>query len=352
MLVYRLNRVPDKLHVALLELLGIQLAEPVAGDDRRALPAGGAGGRAGRDPGRDDRGRHDAHGQRRVDRVPDERGLHDPAGAPDGLPRRARRRAQGRRRRRRRGAPEGRRPARLRQPPKVGDALYLGFDTSLARLLLRVDVDCSQARGAGVDPEDPPLRWEVSDEQSETGWREAEVLADLTGGFNYGTGAIELQLPSRHSPRTIAGQRAYWVRCRLDATTRSGAASAAYTHPPEIYAITAGADRRAHPGGALRAPPGRAARRERRHAGAALPAALRARARADAGRAPRGARGRRRRVGAVGAARVVRREQARRPRTTCSTPPTARSSSAPRSARPTAAGGSTAACRRSARCCA
>ena len=44
-----------------------------------------------------------------------ERGLHDPAGAPDGL--RASQRAgaaQGRRRRRRRGAPAGRRPARLR----------------------------------------------------------------------------------------------------------------------------------------------------------------------------------------------------------------------------------------------
>ena len=35
------------------------------------------------------------------------------------------------------------------------------FDDSLARLLMRVDVDCSQARGAGVDPEDPPLKWEA-----------------------------------------------------------------------------------------------------------------------------------------------------------------------------------------------
>ena len=42
-------------------------------------------------------------------------------------------------------------------------------------MLLEVDVDCSQARGAGVDPEDPPLRWEVSDAEEETGWLEAEV---------------------------------------------------------------------------------------------------------------------------------------------------------------------------------
>ena len=35
---------------------------------------------------------------------------------------------------------------------KIGNALYLGFDASLARLLLRIDVDCSQARGAGRRP--------------------------------------------------------------------------------------------------------------------------------------------------------------------------------------------------------
>ena len=36
-------------------------------------------------------------------------------------------------------------------------------------------------------------------------WSEATVLSDLTGGFNYGSGAIELQLPSRHSPSTDRG---------------------------------------------------------------------------------------------------------------------------------------------------
>ena len=45
-----------------------------------------------------------------------------------------------------------------------------------------------------------PAIFEVSDEQSESEWSEATVLSDLTGGFNYGSGAIELQLPSRHSP--------------------------------------------------------------------------------------------------------------------------------------------------------
>ena len=38
----------------------------------------------------------------------------------------------------------------------------------------------------------------------------------------------------------IAGHRAYWVCCRLDTKTQSGATAAAtYTHPPEIHEITA-----------------------------------------------------------------------------------------------------------------
>ena len=93
-------------------------------------------------------------------------------------------------------------------PPKAGDALYIGFDVSLANMLLEVDVDCSQARGAGVDPEDPPLRWEVSDAEEESGWLEAEVVEDLTGGFNYGAGKVTIQLPDRHTAVPIAGHRA------------------------------------------------------------------------------------------------------------------------------------------------
>ena len=144
------------------------------GHDRGALPASAPRGGGGRDPGRHDRGRHRAHGQRRVDRLPDELRLHDPAGAADGLPRRAGRRAQERGRRHGVARPKGADQLAFEQPPKVGNALYLGFDTSLARLLLRIDVDCSQARGAGVDPEDPPLRFEVSDEQAEGEWERGD----------------------------------------------------------------------------------------------------------------------------------------------------------------------------------
>ena len=123
-------------------------------------------------------------------------------------------------------------------PPAVGDALYLGFDEPIGRLLIAVDVDASQARGAGVNPEDPPLRWEVS--QGDNGWAEAEVLEDLTGGFNYGSGTVELQLPersgdpvARRPPDALAA-----LPDRRPARAHGGAATT-YSHPPEIYSITA-----------------------------------------------------------------------------------------------------------------
>jgi predicted phage baseplate assembly protein len=102
---------------------------------------------------------------------------------------------------------------------------------------VRVEVECSQARGAGVDPEDPPLRWEISAPDGE--WLEADVLEDTTGGFNYGSGAVELQLPARSAVLSFSGQRCHWLRCRMDDHTRAGARATTYSQPPEVYEITA-----------------------------------------------------------------------------------------------------------------
>ncbi len=237
-LIYRLNRVPDKLHVALLELLGIMLEPPTAATTeirfRLSAPAS--------EPVEIPGGETEVGTVRTMNEpsivFQTSEDFEIPAARPNayavekggavknvGV-------ASGT------AKPKGEDQRPFGTPPSVGDALYLGFDTSLARILLQVDVDCSQARGAGVDPEDPPLRWEVSTGE-EDGWEEAQVLIDRTGGFNYGSGEIELQLPPRHGPVAVAGRRAHWLRCRVDDTTRSGGKAAAYQHAPEIYSITA-----------------------------------------------------------------------------------------------------------------
>jgi predicted phage baseplate assembly protein len=133
--------------------------------------------------------------------------------------------------------PHGSEQLAFGSPPRPGDALHLGFDAPIGRLLLSIDVEASQARGAGVVPDDPPLRWEVSAGDNE--WRLAEVLKDLTGGFNFGSGSVELQLPERSAIQLLGGQRLHWVRCRIDELTASGRPGATYTQAPEIYSISA-----------------------------------------------------------------------------------------------------------------
>jgi predicted phage baseplate assembly protein len=237
MTVYRLNRVPDKLHVALLELLDIQLAPPAAAhtelhfrlsappEQPIAIHAGATEVGTPRTTTAESiifqttedftvpAARPAAYLVQRGGTVKDigvGAGWARPKG-PDQLP--------------------------FGSPPAVGDALYLGFEQPLGRLVLQLEVECSQARGAGVDPEDPPLRWEVSVGDDE--WDEAAVLVDRTGGFNYGSGIVELQAPARSTPAQVAAHRLHWLRCRLDERTRSGRAGTAFTHPPEIYAVTA-----------------------------------------------------------------------------------------------------------------
>jgi predicted phage baseplate assembly protein len=236
MLIYRVNRIPDKLHVALLELLGIGLDPPscAVADVRFRLAAPPA--EPVTIPADTEVGTvRTASEESIVFQTTDE--LTIPAVRPvayvveRGGQARSVKVAGGRAR------PTGADQLAFGKPPAVGDALYLGFDEPIDRLLVRVDVECSQARGAGVNPEDPPLRWEISAPDGE--WLEAEVLEDTTGGFNYGSGAVELQLPEPSAVVALAGERCRWLRCRLHDQTREGAKAALFSHPPEVYEITA-----------------------------------------------------------------------------------------------------------------
>jgi predicted phage baseplate assembly protein len=141
MTIYRLNRVPDKLHVALLDLLGIQLDGPSAArTDVRFRLAGAP-----------EESVEIAAGRTEVatPRTPNEESIvfqvdEDfviPAIRPAayvvqrgnqikdvGL-------AEGEAR------PQGADQLPFGSPPAVGDALFLGFEQSIGRLLIQVDVD-------------------------------------------------------------------------------------------------------------------------------------------------------------------------------------------------------------------
>ena len=237
MTIYRLNRVPDKLHVALLDLLGIRLDGPsaattslrfkLADKPTESILIEGGNTEVGTP-----RTAHDESVIFQVDEdftipamapaayVLQRHGQVKDVGLADGEAR-----------------PQGSDQLSFGSPPQVGDALYLGFEEPLDRLIVQIDVDASQARGAGVNPEDPPLRWEVSQPDGE--WAPATVLEDLTGGFNYGSGTVELELPPRSVVAPLGGHRLHWLRCRLTETSPSGRTGASYSHAPEIYSISA-----------------------------------------------------------------------------------------------------------------
>ena len=91
-----------------------------------------------------------------------------------------------------------------------GDALLLGFTRSLGGVALRLSVT-AVAQGIGVDPQRPPLAWEIWNGET---WRAADVFSDSTGGLNR-SGEIVLMVPGEHELLTLGNTAAYWIRVKL-----------------------------------------------------------------------------------------------------------------------------------------
>jgi predicted phage baseplate assembly protein len=130
------------------------------------------------------------------------------------------------------------RPTGTRQAPfaGVGDALLLGFESPIAGMVIRLAVESSRGDGPAIDPTDPPLVWEAS--TAEGGWRPATVVADETGGFLLGSGAVLVDVPSTAATSEISGTNRHWLRCRVTDRT-AGGVRVGYSRSPEISAISA-----------------------------------------------------------------------------------------------------------------
>jgi predicted phage baseplate assembly protein len=247
MLVYRINRVPEKLHARLLELLDIRLQPPAPAETdvrfRLAAPAA--------EPVPIPAVETEIATERTVGRTATVFQVAETFTIPALRPSAYLVERGGAFKEIAMGAgwarPNGRDQLPFASPPRAGDALYLGFDQPPGRLVLQVYVDCTPARGTGIDPDAPPLVWEVSSAQR--GWTAVEVLHDSTGGFNRGSGVVEVQVPAATAPAPIAGHEAHWLRCRVVTAAGPGPDDAGYQQPPSIFAITAapvGALLRAH----------------------------------------------------------------------------------------------------------
>lgn len=99
------------------------------------------------------------------------------------------------------------------EKPAAGDGFYLALERDHSQHVLALIIDCELARGAGVDPRNPPWEWQVW-QGGLTRWATCELEHDGTGGFNQ-PGEIILHLPPMVSGRIEGQAESFWLRCRL-----------------------------------------------------------------------------------------------------------------------------------------
>lgn len=95
-------------------------------------------------------------------------------------------------------------------PIRPNDALYLGFEGSLAGQAVALLVTTAES-GVGIDPDRPPIVWEAWTGEY---WVPCTVHADTTGGLNR-DGEVVLMVPRLHEPLNLGGKRRWWLRVRL-----------------------------------------------------------------------------------------------------------------------------------------
>jgi len=115
--------------------------------------------------------------------------------------------------------------------PRPDDAVYFGLSDPTPRCAIRVEFR-GRVEGIGVDPRDPPLVWEA---WHGDGWSLCEVSSDTTGGLNR-AGAITVHVPPTHVASVIDGQRAGWVRARLREPEQN---EPFYSAPPIVDSLSA-----------------------------------------------------------------------------------------------------------------
>lgn len=118
------------------------------------------------------------------------------------------------------------------RPPLPGDALLIGLTAPVPSCALLLRFDC-QVEGVGVDPSDPPLVWEAWEGDR---WSPCWLERDETGGLNR-AGDVVMHVPPGHIASAVSGEGAGWIRCRV-VEAREGQPT--YSASPKIMALEAG----------------------------------------------------------------------------------------------------------------
>jgi predicted phage baseplate assembly protein len=114
--------------------------------------------------------------------------------------------------------------------PQPGDALYVGLDRPAPGNLVLLQFVCDVG-GHGIDPRHPPLVWEA---WTGDGWVTCDLEQDGTLGLNV-SGAVELHLPAGHAVSVVGDASAAWLRCRVVELT----GFPGYRSTPLVVSLTA-----------------------------------------------------------------------------------------------------------------
>ncbi len=127
------------------------------------------------------------------------------------------------------------------EEPQEGDTFYLGFDETqdISGHILQLAFECEMTQAVGIRREDPPLVWECS--VGDGLWAEVRPTTrhaekDTTGGLNNPKGKLVLYLPLSMKPCQVYGRSAYWVRCRFEQRRPE---QGKYSESPRIVNVTA-----------------------------------------------------------------------------------------------------------------
>ena len=191
-LLYRINRIPDRLHLALLELVGVTPAPPQQARTRVRFTL--------EQPSAD---------------------VTIPAGSEVAAPRTAGQDGVVFQTTEALTVRAGELSMHVLEPAAPDQALLLGFDRPLSGLVLRIALEGS--------PVDVPAKrvaavWEVSGTAGT--WNAASAVQDETDGLSLGSGTITLELPQETAAAVIDGHQMHWLRCRLSGRPALAAAGA------------------------------------------------------------------------------------------------------------------------------
>ncbi len=95
-------------------------------------------------------------------------------------------------------------------PPVPDDAFYLALTDAVPKCAVALQVS-AHIDGVGVDPDNPPLVWEA---HTSEGWKACDLDSDETGGLNR-DGQIVVHVPPDHEVSILHGQRGGWLRARI-----------------------------------------------------------------------------------------------------------------------------------------